>query len=133
MINDRQTPAPIQAKAFFALGDTYLTAAQKGATLVADPLGDAIIAFSRIPNNEKIEIALGPMKTVKSNLKPIMESVKAGTTAGELAPLIGIEFPPDGKIGAFTRDQAVTAGDLVDSAFWSKLFGAYKELRARKK
>ena len=51
LINDLQTPPLIQAKAFFALGDTYLTAAQKGAALVADPLGDAIIAFSRITNN----------------------------------------------------------------------------------
>lgn len=51
LINDRQTPAKIQAQAFFALGDTYQTAAQKGATLTADPLGDAIIAFGRITNN----------------------------------------------------------------------------------
>ncbi|MBI5801224.1 MAG: tetratricopeptide repeat protein [Verrucomicrobia bacterium] len=51
LINDRQTPALMQAQAYFALGDTYLTAAQKGATLVADPLGDAIIAFGRITNN----------------------------------------------------------------------------------
>lgn len=51
LINDRQTPAGIQAQAFLALGDTYQTAAQKGTTLTADPLGDAIIAFSRITNN----------------------------------------------------------------------------------
>lgn len=51
LVNDRQTPAVIQAQAFFALGDTYQTAAQKGATLTVDPLGDAIIAFGRITNN----------------------------------------------------------------------------------
>ncbi|KAF0173562.1 MAG: Tetratricopeptide domain protein [Limisphaerales bacterium] len=51
LVNDRQTPAGIQAQAFFALGDTYQTAAQKGATLTTDPLGDAIIAFSRVTNN----------------------------------------------------------------------------------
>ena len=51
LVNDRQTPPLIQAKAFFALGDTYYTAAQKGATLTTDPLGDAIIAFGRITNN----------------------------------------------------------------------------------
>ncbi len=51
LVNARQTPVLIQAQAFFALGDTYQTAAQKGATIAADPLGDAIIAFSRITNN----------------------------------------------------------------------------------
>ncbi len=51
LVNDRQTPTMLQAQAFFALGDTYQTAAQKGATITADPLGDAIIAFSRITNN----------------------------------------------------------------------------------
>lgn len=48
---DSQAPAEIRAQAFFALGDTYLDAAQYGVLLGEDPFGDAINAYSRITNN----------------------------------------------------------------------------------
>lgn len=48
---DSQAPDDIRAQAFFALGDTYLDAAQYGVLLGEDPFGDAINAFSRVTNN----------------------------------------------------------------------------------
>lgn len=48
---DSQAPAEIRAQAFFALGDTYLDAAQYGVLLGEDPYGDAINAYARITNN----------------------------------------------------------------------------------
>ena len=51
LINDDKAPRPLQAEAFFALGDTYLNAGQDGVPIATDPFGDAIIAYSRITNN----------------------------------------------------------------------------------
>ncbi len=51
LLNDDRVPKSIQAEAFFALGDTYLNAAQDRVLIATDPYGDAIIAFSRITNN----------------------------------------------------------------------------------
>jgi tetratricopeptide (TPR) repeat protein len=51
LVNDERGPRDIQAQAFFALGDTYLTASQAGEPIATDPFGDAINAFSRITNN----------------------------------------------------------------------------------
>lgn len=48
---DSQAPASVRAEAFFALGDTYLAAAQIGMLLGDDPYGDAINAYTRITNN----------------------------------------------------------------------------------
>lgn len=48
--NADRVPRDIQARAFFALGDTYIRASQKGEPIAEDPFGDAIIAFSRITN-----------------------------------------------------------------------------------
>jgi TolA-binding protein len=48
---ESQAPAAVRAEAFFALGDTYLAAAQSGVPLAEDPYGDAINAYARITNN----------------------------------------------------------------------------------
>ncbi|MEN9572157.1 MAG: hypothetical protein RL514_12 [Verrucomicrobiota bacterium] len=48
---ESQAPAAVRAEAFFALGDTYLAAAQIGVLLGDDPYGDAINAYTRITNN----------------------------------------------------------------------------------
>lgn len=51
LVNDERVARDIQASAFFALGDTYLSSSQEDAVPIAtDPIGDAIIAFSRITN-----------------------------------------------------------------------------------
>jgi len=51
LVNDERVAKDIQASAFFALGDTYLSSSQEDQVpIAADPIGDAIIAFSRITN-----------------------------------------------------------------------------------
>ena len=51
LVNDERVARDIQASAFFALGDTYLSSSQEDQVpIAADPIGDAIIAFSRITN-----------------------------------------------------------------------------------
>jgi len=49
--NADRVPRDIQARAFFALGDTYIKASQAGEPIAEDPFGDAIIAFGRITNS----------------------------------------------------------------------------------
>lgn len=49
--NAERVPKDIQARAFFALGDTYIKASQAGQPIAEDPFGDAIIAFGRITNS----------------------------------------------------------------------------------
>lgn len=51
LVNDEHTPKDIQAEAFFALGDTYLSSSQGGVNIAVDPFGDAINAYNRITNN----------------------------------------------------------------------------------
>lgn len=51
LVNDERVSKDIQAQAFFALGDTFLSSSQEDPVpIAADPIGDAIIAFSRITN-----------------------------------------------------------------------------------
>jgi tetratricopeptide (TPR) repeat protein len=51
LVNDERVAKGIQASAFFALGDTYLSSSQEDPVPIsADSIGDAIIAFGRITN-----------------------------------------------------------------------------------
>ncbi|MEQ2005415.1 MAG: tetratricopeptide repeat protein [Limisphaerales bacterium] len=51
LVNDERVSKDIQASAFVALGDTYQKSSQEDVVPIAlDPLGDAIIAFSRVTN-----------------------------------------------------------------------------------
>ena len=51
LVNDERVSKDIQASAFIALGDTYQKSSQEDLVPIAlDPLGDAIIAFSRVTN-----------------------------------------------------------------------------------
>ena len=51
LVNDERVSKDLQARAFFALGDTYLKSSQEDLVPIAtDPIGDAIIAFSRVTN-----------------------------------------------------------------------------------
>ena len=51
LVNDERVSKDIQARAFFALGDTYLKSSQEDLVpIAADSIGDAIIAFSRVTN-----------------------------------------------------------------------------------
>ena len=48
LLNDRLAPAAIQAQAFFALGDTYVTAAQNAVQLAEDPLSSVVLGAGKM-------------------------------------------------------------------------------------